>query len=87
MTISITRTGAVYVGLVIVTVLSLGLTSDAMHNLLSLRGAAAAAAVIAFIKARYVVLDFMELRGTAMQLSFDLWLLVVGTISLVLTLR
>lgn len=87
MTISITRTGAVYVGLVIVTVLSLALTSDAMHNLLSLRGAAAAAAVIAFIKARYVVLDFMELRGTAMQLSFDLWLLVVGTISLVLTLR
>lgn len=87
MTTSVTRLGAVYVGLVVVTVLSLGLTSDAMHNLLSLRGAAAAAAVIAFIKARYVVLDFMELRGTAMQMSFDFWLLVVGTVSLVLTLR
>lgn len=87
MTTFVTRLGAVYIGLVLVTVLSLGLTSDAMHNLLSLRGAAAAAAVIAFIKARYVVLDFMELRGTAMQMPFDLWLFVVGTLSLVLTLR
>ncbi|MDH1440499.1 cytochrome C oxidase subunit IV family protein [Pseudomonas sp. GD03721] len=87
MTTSVTRLGAVFIGLVLITSLSLGFTSDAMHGLLSLRGAAAAAAVIAFIKARYVVLDFMELRGTAMQLPVDLWLLVVGAISLVLTLR
>lgn len=87
MTTSVTRLSAVFIGLVLITALSLGFTSDAMHGLLSLRGAAAAAALIAFIKARYVMLDFMELRGTAMQLPFDLWLLLVGGICLVLTLR
>jgi len=87
MTTSVGRLSVVFVALVVVTVISLGLTSDAMHDLLSLRGAAAVAAVIAFIKARYVALDFMELRGTAMQMPFDIWFLVVGAASLALTLR
>lgn len=87
MTPSVTRLKIVYIGLVIVTILSLGLTSDFAHSLLSARTVACIAAVIAFIKARFVVAEFMELRGTTMQRVFDVWLLVVGIGSLALAFR
>jgi hypothetical protein len=54
---------------------------------LSMRGAAAAAAVIALVKARYVAMDFMELRGTAVARYADAWFAIVGVVCLVLILR
>ncbi len=82
-----TRPFTVYVGLVLATLVALTLSTQHAHELLSARGAAAIAALIAFVKARYVALDFMELRGTVMQRAFDTWLLVVGICSLALVIR
>jgi hypothetical protein len=84
---SVTRLKIVYICLMAVTILSLGLTSDMAHSVLSVRAVAIIAAIIAFVKARYVVLEFMELRGTMMQRAFDLWLLVVCVGSLTLAFR
>lgn len=84
---SIARLKIVYIVLMIVSVISLGLTSDIAHSALSVRSVECVAAVIAFIKARYVMLEFMELRGTLMQLVFDVWLLVAGVGSLLLAFR
>jgi len=53
----------------------------------SKRGISAAIAIIAFIKARYVVLDFMELRGTKIMRLFDAWLLLACTVCVLLILR
>jgi hypothetical protein len=84
---SVDRLKIVYICLMSITLASLCLTSHAVHNWLSLRGVTSIAAVIAFIKARYVMLEFMELRGTSMQLAFDLWLFIVGVSSIALALR
>lgn len=81
------RTRLVYLGLIVATLLATGLSAGAAESLLSARGAAAMAAVIAFIKVRYVVLDFMELRGTIMSRAFDAWILIVGAMSVALMLR
>jgi hypothetical protein len=81
------HTRLVYIGLIGATLLALVFSTNGVQNLLSARGAAAAAAVIAFIKVRYVALDFMELRGTVMQKAFDAWILLVGGMSVALMLR
>lgn len=73
--------------LVVLTLVALWFTTTPAHDLLSGRGAAAVAATIAFIKARFVALEFMELRGTRVQPLFDGWLAVVGAVCLVLVLR
>lgn len=77
----------VYGALVVLTLVALWFATDPVHDLLSGRGAAAVAAAVAFVKARFVALDFMELRGTRFQPWFDGWLAVVGVVCLVLVLR
>lgn len=81
------RVQAVLVLLIALTIGALWFTTDTAHDLLSGRGAAAVAAAVAFVKARFVALDFMELRGTRVQLLMDAWLALVGTVCLVLVLR
>lgn len=81
------RVTFVYLGLVVLTVVALLFATGRAHELLSARGAAAAAAVLAFVKARFVAMDFMELGGTSAQRYVDAWLAVVGVVSLVLILR
>ncbi|MBA0126845.1 cytochrome C oxidase subunit IV family protein [Haloechinothrix sp. YIM 98757] len=78
----------VYIGLVVVTVISLAVAGGAAHGLLTARVAATTATVLAFAKARFVVLDFMELRHAARVRSyFDAWLAVVCLGCAVLLLR
>ncbi|GAA1750342.1 cytochrome C oxidase subunit IV family protein [Aeromicrobium alkaliterrae] len=81
------RVQAVFVLLVTLTLVALWFTTSSAHDLLSGRGAAAVAAAVAFVKARFVALEFMELRGTRVQPLFDGWLAVVGVVCLVLVLR
>ena len=81
------RATAVLLVLVALTFVALLVTVPSISDIFSVRGAAACAAVLAFIKARFVAMDFMELRGTTAQRVADTWLLVVGLISLVLILR
>ncbi len=81
------RVQVVLVLLIALTVGALWFTTDMAHDLLSGRGAAAAAAAVAFVKARFVAMDFMELRGTRIQPLMDGWLAVVGVVCLVLVLR
>ncbi|TWG94931.1 cytochrome c oxidase subunit IV [Nocardioides sp. J9] len=73
--------------LVALTLLALLLTTGTAHDLASVRVLSAVAAVLAFVKARLVALDFMELRGTALQRTLDVWIAVVGTASVLLLLR
>lgn len=77
----------VYVLLLVLAVVALALSTSAAHDLLSGRGAAAVAAGIALVKARFVAQDFMELRGTGAGRVMDAWLAVVGAVSIVLVLR
>lgn len=81
------RVQAVFVLLVTLTLVALWFTTSSAHDLLSGRGAAAVAAAVAFVKARFVAMDFMELRGTRVQPLMDAWLAAVGTVCLVLVLR
>lgn len=73
--------------LVVLTFAALTLTTAPLQDLLGIREAAALAAVLAFVKARFVVSDFMELRGSRQQWLFDVWVIVVGAGSVVLFLR
>lgn len=81
------RVTIVYIALAVVTCACLWLTSAAASGLFTPRGAAAAAAVIAVVKARFVVSDFMALRGTRAQPIFDAWLVAFGAIAVWLFLR
>jgi hypothetical protein len=82
----VTRLNIVFLGLLLATLIAVTLNSHAAHHLLTASGAAAVAATIAFVKARFVVSDFMDLRGTLLQRLFDVWLVVacVGSIALLL---
>lgn len=51
------------------------------------KNASALVAIVAFVKARYVATDFMELRGTKVMKVFDLWLIAAGTLCIALILR
>ena len=84
---AIARTDIVFVGLVLATLVAVLLATTAARDLLTAPGAAAIAAVIAFAKARFVVSDFMDLRGTALQWLFDAWIVLVGGMSIALLLR
>lgn len=84
---SVRRINIVYFCLVAITILSVGLTTDMAHSLFSARTVAGMAAILAFIKARYVMLEFMELRGTLMQRVFDCWLLIACLASMLLAFR
>ena len=84
---ALARTDLVFIGLVLATLVAVLLTTTAAHDLLTAHGAAAVAAVIALTKARFVVSDFMDLRGTAVQWLFDAWIVLVGGMSIALLLR
>lgn len=73
--------------LVVLTFLALLLTAPAVTDLASAKALSAAAAVLAFVKARYVALDFMDLRATVLQRVLDGWLGVVGLACVALLLR
>ncbi|QZT59573.1 cytochrome C oxidase subunit IV family protein [Mycolicibacterium austroafricanum] len=81
------RVTSVYVILVVFTFVAVAFATGFAHEILSARGAAAGAAVLAFIKARFVALDFMELGGTSAQRYVDLWLAIIGAACLILILR
>jgi hypothetical protein len=74
------RATVVWAALVGATCLSWAL--GASHGLEQggVEAATAAVLVIAFVKVRYVGLEFMELRGAAMSLraAFEAWVLLVG---------
>lgn len=50
------------------------------------KNVSAVVAIVAFIKARYVILDFMELRGTRVMRIFDLWLMTACAVCVFLIL-
>jgi hypothetical protein len=81
------RADIVFPALAVATFIAVLLNSATAHHLLTPHGAAAIAAAIAFAKARFVVSDFMGLRGTAMQRLFDAWIVGVGVMSIALLLR
>lgn len=72
------RLVGVWAALVVATLLS-WLAGD-HHGLDSVRLGVALALAIAFVKVRYVALDFMELRTAPPPLrwAIELWVLVVG---------
>lgn len=84
---NISRADTVYICLMVATLMAMALSTGEARDLLGVHGAAGLATVIAFVKARYVMLDFMELRNTGMQRGFDVWLLAVGLGSLALIVR
>ncbi|GAA5129564.1 cytochrome C oxidase subunit IV family protein [Haloechinothrix salitolerans] len=87
MTTSSTRPRNVYFGLLLVSVATLVLVTEEVQDVLSAKVAAAIAVTIAFGKARFVVLDFMELRHAArVRTFFDTWLVVMclGCVALIL---
>ncbi len=79
--------GVAFAVLVALTLAALVFTMGSLHDLLSARGAAAGAAVVAFVKARLVAMDFMELRGTALRPWVEVWFTVVALLCLALILR
>lgn len=81
------RASAIYALLVVLTVVAVVFTTPFAHDLLTAKGAFCIATVVAFVKVRFVVMDFMELRGTAIARFAEAWILVVGLISLALILR
>lgn len=74
------RTSAVWAVLVAATGLSWVLGSSHGTEGGSVTAATAVVLAIAFLKARYVGLDFMELRHAdrRLRLAFEAWILVVG---------
>lgn len=73
--------------LVVLTLAATLLTTGPVRDLASVRVLSSVAAGLAFVKARFVVLDFMDLRRTALQRALDVWLLVVGAAAVALLLR
>lgn len=71
------RATVVWAALVAATVLSWILGTPAGNGV---QAATAGALAIAFVKVRYVGLDFMELRGAAaaLRVAFEAWVLLVG---------
>lgn len=81
------RADLVFAGLLVATVATVWFTTRTAHDLLSVRGAAVAVVVVAFVKAHFVVADFMGLRRTPTGRVFDAWLVAVCAGCVVLTLR
>lgn len=77
----------VLAALVALTFAALALTAAPLRDALGIGPAAALAAVLAFVKVRFVISDFMELRGTPQQWLFDGWVVIVGAGSVILLLR
>jgi len=73
--------------LVLLTLVATLLTTDPVRDLASVRVLSSVAAGLAFVKARFVVLDFMDLSETVLQRVLDVWLLVVGAAAVALLLR
>lgn len=71
------RSTVVWVALVLATLVSWVLGTPAGEGV---HAATAGALAIAFLKVRYVGLDFMELRGAAalLRAAFEAWVLLVG---------
>jgi hypothetical protein len=74
-----TRAVAVWLILVVATIGSLTLF-EAFRSAMMNRTVSTVIIAVAFIKARFVGLDFMELRRApfALRLVFELWLIVIG---------
>jgi hypothetical protein len=76
-----TRAAAVWAGLVLASLVSFWLGTD--HGFSGADGRRAGTAIvlaIAFVKIRFIGLDFMELRHAplALRLAFEGWCLIVG---------
>jgi hypothetical protein len=74
------RITVVWLGLVLATLLSWALSSEHVFNSAVARAVTTMAVLgVAFVKIRYVGLDFMELRHAppALRIVFDIWM--VGT--------
>lgn len=82
---NIMRAQIVFYALVAVTIGTYLLTFDSIW-LKDSSYVNALAVIIAFIKARYVALDFMDLRGNEVMRYFDGWITVVCTICVFLIL-
>jgi hypothetical protein len=79
------RITAIWLLLVLATILSWGTALRAGQD--SARLASVTVIAVAFIKVRFVVLDFMELRTAPLplRLVFEGWLLIVGGAIMLLT--
>lgn len=71
------RSTVVWIGLVVATLASWVLGTPTSRGI---QTATAGALAIAFLKVRYVGLDFMEIRGAAalLRAAFEAWVLLVG---------
>lgn len=80
------RATVVWIGLLIATCATLWISKGHLLGSENARIAAGIALAIAFVKARYIALDFMELRSatTRLRLIFETWILTVGAVSVAL---
>lgn len=72
------RVTIVWLMLVLATAISWGATHDVGD--IGVRAATVAALIMAFVKVRFVVLDFMELRTAPWlyRMFFEAWIVVIG---------
>ncbi|MFT3792274.1 MAG: cytochrome C oxidase subunit IV family protein [Rudaea sp.] len=76
----------VFIALVLATFFTFGLALVSGHWIPG-GTVAVLATLIAFVKARFVIGDFMGLRGTRAIRMFDIWLLVACAVCLALVYR
>lgn len=81
------RQRIVYIGLALISILLFAGMELGVAGAHPGKRASALVAFIAFVKARYVILDFMELRGTRIMRSFDVWLLACCAVCISLILK
>lgn len=79
------RITVIWLLLVLATLLSWSAGTGVGH--LSARAAGVVAIIVAFVKARFVALDFMEVRSAplALRLFVEAWIVLVGGALVVLT--
>ena len=79
------RVTVIWLVLVLATLLSWSAGTGVGH--LSARAAGVVAILVAFVKARFVALDFMEVRSAplALRLFVEAWIVLVGGAIVVLT--
>ncbi|GAB6919625.1 hypothetical protein JCM9803A_00750 [Rhodococcus erythropolis] len=80
------RIKIVWWGLVIATCISLGVSKSSSASTPDHRYAAAAVLAIAFLKARYIAMDFMEARHAqpVLRWTLEVWFLLFGSLSVAL---
>jgi hypothetical protein len=80
------RATFVWAGLIVATLLSFELFLVPMPSSLDRRFIGVGVIVIAVLKARFIGLEFMELRHapTALRVAFEIWLLLIGAVLIVL---